>query len=71
MAKILPSILTGDFMNLPSEVDMFKEEGIDEVHIDVMDGNFFPNFFPKFSIDLSDAIFRNSFNASPFPYKAF
>lgn len=54
MAKILPSILTGDFMNLPSEVDMFKQEGIDEVHIDVMDGNFVPQitFGSKFLKDL-------------------
>ncbi|MCQ2749804.1 MAG: ribulose-phosphate 3-epimerase [Clostridia bacterium] len=54
MAKVLPSILTGDFMNLPSEVDIFKQEGLDEVHIDVMDGNFVPQitFGSKFLKDL-------------------
>ncbi len=42
-------------MNLPNEIEMFKQENIDEVHIDVMDGNFVPQitFGSKFLKDLS------------------
>lgn len=41
--KIAPSILSADFMNLQSDIDMIAEAGAGYVHVDVMDGHFVPN----------------------------
>ncbi len=43
MAKIAPSILSADFVNLERDVRMIAENGGDWVHVDVMDGDFVPN----------------------------
>ena len=41
--EIAPSILSADFANLKAEVDQVTAEGIEIIHVDVMDGHFVPN----------------------------
>lgn len=41
--KVAPSILTIDYLNIQSELDVLMQEGIDVLHMDVMDGHFVPN----------------------------
>ncbi|MHC5083013.1 MAG: ribulose-phosphate 3-epimerase [Planctomycetota bacterium] len=41
--QIAPSILSADFANLASEIKEVTDEGIEIVHLDVMDGHFVPN----------------------------
>ena len=43
MKFILPSILSADFANLGSQVKELEENGIETLHIDIMDGHFVPN----------------------------
>lgn len=43
MIKISPSILSGDYGNLESELKRMEECSADMIHIDVMDGHFVPN----------------------------
>lgn len=43
MAKIAPSVLTADFMNLKEDIMRLSNAGITMLHLDVMDGIFVPN----------------------------
>ena len=43
MIELLPSVLSADFANLGRDLDIIKEAGIRQVHIDVMDGMFVPS----------------------------
>lgn len=43
MVRLAPSILTADFAHLYSEVNSVQTEGINLLHLDVMDGHFVPN----------------------------
>lgn len=43
MAKVSPSILSADFVNLQRDLEVVRQTGADYVHVDVMDGLFVPN----------------------------
>ena len=43
MAKIAPSILSADFVNLERDIRALGDNGADLVHVDIMDGIFVPN----------------------------
>ncbi len=40
--KVAPSILSADYINLQSDIELIEKAGAEFVHIDVMDGMFVP-----------------------------
>ena len=43
-AKLAPSLMCADIINLQPELDLFISRGVEFLHVDVMDGHYVPNF---------------------------
>lgn len=43
MAKLSPSILSADFGILKEQLELLEKNGVEYIHIDIMDGSFVPN----------------------------
>ena len=54
MVKILPSLLSIDFLNLKEELQLLEAAKVDGLHFDVMDGKFVPNI--SIGIPILDAV---------------
>lgn len=54
MTKVLPSLLSVDFLNLKDEIIKLEDAQVDGLHFDVMDGQFVPNI--SIGIPILDAV---------------
>ncbi len=41
--KLTPTIICSDFMNVGRDIDELTANGVDYIHVDIMDGHFVPN----------------------------
>ncbi|MDX2196990.1 MAG: ribulose-phosphate 3-epimerase [Cytophagales bacterium] len=64
LAKVSPSMMCADFLDLKSELDVFAQYKIDYLHMDIMDGNYVPNF--TLGIDFCKAV--ASYSMIPLDY---
>ena len=55
---ISPSLLSADFANLERDVKMLNESSADFIHLDIMEGVFFPN--KSFGMPVVEAVSRHS-----------
>lgn len=42
--KLAPSVMCCDFIHLHKDLEIFERQGIELLHVDIMDGSFVPNF---------------------------
>lgn len=60
-SKITPSMMCADLLRLGEQLEVFQSEGIEYLHIDIMDGVFVPNY------QLGTDYVRNLRKISPIP----